>query len=112
MTSSRRLEKINEEIKNILGKIIFSEYSDPMYLISITRVDTSADLHHAKIFVSALKDLPSAVNNLNLHKGAISRQLAAKMTTKFTPKILFLPDDSIAYADQISKVIDQAIKKK
>lgn len=112
MTSSRRLEKINEEIKNILGKIIFTEFSNPSYLISITRVDTSADLHHAKVFVSAFKDLPLAVQELNHQKGAISRQLSAKMTTKFTPKISFFPDDSIAYANQISMVIDQAVKKK
>ena len=112
MTNSRRLEKINEQIKNLLGAIIHEEISDPAHLISVTRVVTSADLHHARIFVSSYSNLSEIIAELEQKRSQISQKLASQMTTKFTPKISFLPDDSIAYADEISRIIDHAVKNK
>jgi ribosome-binding factor A len=110
MPSSRRIEKINEEIKKLLSEIIRIELDPALGIISITKVKTSADLHYSQISVSAYRNTDEIVDLLNEKKVALNRILAEKLTIKFTPKIFFVKDDSIEYANHIQDLLDK-IKK-
>ena len=73
-------------------------------LISITRVDTTPDLRYCKVYVSALdkRDVKDMVKGLKSASGYLRRELAKRMTLRYTPELIFTPDDSI---DQGSRII-------
>ncbi len=111
MEKSRRIEKINEQIKTILSSILHEVIDKTFGVFSITIVDTSPDMHHCKVFVSSFSDPAKLLEELDSKKHTVNKKLASKMTTKFTPKIRFYLDDSIEYADKISRLIDESKRK-
>ncbi|HPH78475.1 MAG TPA: 30S ribosome-binding factor RbfA [bacterium] len=110
MSSSLRITKINEEIKKLLGEIIRRDIDPVWGIISVTKVKTSADLHYSQISISAYRHTDEIVELLNEKKVALNRLLAEKLTIKFTPKIFFIKDDSIDYANHIQDLLEK-IKK-
>ena len=102
---SNRIQRINEEIQRELSDLL-RNLKDPRVrgLISITRVDTTPDLRYCKVYVSALDkgDGKDMVKGLKSASGYLRRELAKRMTLRYTPELIFTPDDSI---DQGSRII-------
>ena len=100
-----RIVRINDDIKRELAQLI-PNLKDPRVrgLISITRVDTTPDLRYCKVYVSALDkgDVKDMVKGLKSASGYLRRELAKLMTLRYTPELIFMPDDSI---DQGSRII-------
>ena len=100
-----RIVRINDDIKRELAQLI-PNLKDPRVrgLISITRVDTTPDLRYCKVYVSALDkgDVKDMVKGLKSASGYLRRELAKRMTLRYTPELIFTPDDSI---DQGSRII-------
>lgn len=104
-----RIDKVNQQIKRIVSRIIKSELDDPrVSLISITRVDTSSDLRFCKIFFSAFPEDngPRIEEALNQMRGFIRRLLGEEMRIKFLPALEFILDDSIKYSVDIYKKLE------
>lgn len=98
MANSRRIEKINELIREELSKIILREFSVEAGVIStIIRVETDADFKKAKIFVSVFpqEKEKSVINKLNSSAGQIQYFLNKKIRIKFVPRIRFFKDEEI-----------------
>lgn len=104
---SVRLEKINEEIKNQLSRIIHQQYDQKLGLISVTRVETAPDLSFCKIFVSSYQfsQKNDFTATLNKDQKKIRHLLAQNIILKYTPKLVFEEDSSIAYAAKIENII-------
>ena len=95
---SNRIGRVNEEIQRELAALI-PAVKDPRVqgLISITRVDTTADLKYAKVFVSVL-DKPAsaqALKGLKSASGWLRRELGRALNLRHTPELSFVRDDSI-----------------
>ena len=107
-----RIVRINDDIKRELSELI-PTLKDPRVrgLISITRVDTTADLRYCKIYVSALDkgDVKDLIRGLKSASGFLRRDLAKRMTLRYTPELIFTPDDSI---DQGNRVLGMLGKLK
>lgn len=107
-----RIVRINDDIKRELSELI-PTLKDPRVrgLISITRVDTTADLRYCKVYVSALdkSNVKDMIRGLKSASGYLRRELAKRMTLRYTPELIFTPDDSI---DQGNRVLGMLGKLK
>ena len=99
-----RIVRINDDIKRELSELI-PTLKDPRVrgLISITRVDTTADLRYCKVYVSSLDkgDETGMIRGLKSASGYLRRALAQRMTLRYTPELIFAPDDSIDQGNRI-----------
>ncbi len=96
--SATRMDRINEEIQRALSELIRT-VKDPRVhgLISITRVDTTADLKYAKVYVSVLdkQDADQVLKGLKSASGYLRRELGHALSLRSTPELTFVRDDSI-----------------
>ena len=102
---SVRLEKINEQIKLILAKVIHENYDPSFGMISITSVETAPDLKHAKIFISHYVSKYDIVELLNNDRKKLRQSLAQQIHIKFIPELKFCNDNSIEYAHHIENIL-------
>jgi len=99
---SMRTERIAEQIRAEIARILRDESSDPRIgLLTITRVKLSADLAQAIVFFSPLAVTDSdavdeLADGLDSASGFVRRRLAAKLDLRRTPALQFRHDSSIA----------------
>lgn len=105
----QRTERIEEEIKKVVSKVIGQELKDPRLtgLISVTKVHVTKDLKYCKVFVSMLgtKEIESAMNALKSGSGIVRKAVGSNIRMHSTPEILFELDDSLEYGAHIQNVI-------
>jgi len=107
-----RQDQLGEVITHELSDLIRTRMKDPRIgFASITDVEVSADLRHAKVFVSVLGDEPeqrATLAALSHASGFLRHELAQRLTIRYTPDIAFRLDESIARGvhmiDLINKV--------
>ena len=108
--ASNRIGRINEEIQRELSALIRT-VKDPRVhgLVSITAVDTTADLRYAKVFVSVLdkSDVGEVVKGLKSAGGYLRRELGRALQLRYTPELQFIGDDSIEHGAHILEVLRQ-----
>jgi ribosome-binding factor A len=108
-----RQNRIAEEIKKNLDKIIREEIRDPRLsgTFSITRVEPTRDLRSAKVYVSVLEDdkLDDMIKVLKGAAGMLRHALGNILTVRHTPELHFLPDRNIAYGLHIAGVLKQVL---
>ncbi len=114
MLEYKRVDRIGEVIKEELSSILREEIADPrIQFVSITRVDVSKDLRHAKVFVSILgaeEKKEDAFEGLRSASGFIQRKLGKKIRLRYTPEIIFKIDTSIEHGMHIFELLEE-IKK-
>ena len=107
---SRRMEKVNEEIKRSVMKIIQQELDDPrLDMVSITRVVTTSDLKESRVYFSVLKEenIAWAQESLNKTAGFIRKLLGKMIRIKILPDLKFYFDEGLRYSDHIFQKIEQ-----
>lgn len=96
-----RMDKINQMIRKEIGMMIqMGEVSDPrLNFVTITRVDASKDLHHAKVWFSVLsqapKDIEQAQNGLNSARPYLRKLLGQRVEIRYIPELEFHYDRSL-----------------
>ncbi|MDD5194360.1 MAG: 30S ribosome-binding factor RbfA [Candidatus Omnitrophica bacterium] len=109
---SLRMEKVNSEMRRQIMEIIQQEVDDPnIGILSITRVDTTADLMEAKVYFSLLDELQyeRVQGILDKMSKFIRGNLGRRIRIKIIPQLKFYPDDTIRYSVDINARIE-AIK--
>lgn len=107
---SHRLEKINELIKQELGKIILEEEEfGSGVLATIMGVETSQDLLHTNVFLSCYptKAGEEVLESLTWHIFGLQQRLNKKLKMHPVPKIRFVLDKTEAEAEKIEKIIEK-----
>jgi ribosome-binding factor A len=107
---SIRTERISEQIKNEISVVLRDEISDPrISLLTITRVNLSKDLSHARIFWSPLVADPDGLDDmedgLSSASGYVRKQLAKRLNLRRTPALEFRFDPSIEEGSRILSLI-------
>jgi ribosome-binding factor A len=110
--SSHRIERVNALIRREISELIQYHLRDPRLaeFITVTAVETTADLKYAKVFVSSIggqHEEAKTVGVLNAAAGFLRSELAKKVRLKNTPEINFHWDNSIEHGDRILRLIDQ-----
>lgn len=106
---STRRHKVAELVKRNVATIIQQDIRAPKgTMISVTRVDMSPDLKHAKVFISILGNARgSAKSLLEQKKGFIRKTLAKMVALRYTPALMFIIDDSIEYGMHIGGILNK-----
>ncbi len=110
-TVGHRPERIREFIKEQVGEIIQRDLKDPRIgFVSVTGVEVSADLRHAKVFVSVLGEEQAKVDTmagLASAQGYVRGELGRRLQMRFSPEVLFRLDDSIERGVRVMSLIRQ-----
>jgi len=108
---NRRAERVARRIQQEASQIILYELRDPrIEFVTITRVDISDDLRHARIYFSVLGDEAkrrTAERGLASARGLVRSRIAKSLNLREAPTISFEFDPSIERAIQISKLISE-----
>ncbi|HTZ11571.1 MAG TPA: 30S ribosome-binding factor RbfA [Candidatus Margulisiibacteriota bacterium] len=106
-----RQERVAEAIKKEVSLIIHDELKDPrLGFVTITGVDISQDLRHAKILFSVLgkeEEHKKTQEALDSALGFIRRLLAQRVRLMFAPEIIFREDKSSEYSVRIEEVLNE-----
>ena len=108
-----RPQRLGDQIQREVSDLIRLEVRDPRVgMITITSVDVSPDVKHAKIFFTVLEKekLPETLAGLNRSAGFLRSQLAKRIKMYTTPELRFVYDESVERGDHLSRLIDAALK--
>jgi ribosome-binding factor A len=108
-----RPQRLGDLIQREVSDLIRLEVRDPRVgMITITSVDVSPDIKHAKIFFTVLEKekLPETLAGLNRSAGFLRSQLAKRLQMYTTPELRFVYDESVERGDHLSRLIDAALK--
>ena len=107
---SNRTRRVGENIRSVLSEVLLSKKNSIDGLenefITITEVQPSADLRHAKVFISCMgREEKNIVNILNQTSSFFSKLVAKQLKTKYSPKLSFFVDFSFSQAEKINDLI-------
>ncbi len=115
MPNTHRQEKLGELIAAEISELIRTRLKDPRVgFASITHVEVSGDLRHAKVFVSVMGSAEEQVETMKGLKHATSflrHELASRLVLRFMPELTFKLDTSIAEGARILDLIQQIEKE-
>lgn len=112
---SHRPEKVEQFIKKELSEILRREVRDPRIgFVSVTDVEVSVDLRHARVFVSVLGEdeaKAATMDGLRSALGYIRRELGSRLQMRYTPDITFRLDESIERGARVNKLLGEVTKE-
>ena len=111
MGQGSRPERVADQIRAEVTSIIARDLQDPRIgFITITRVEVSPDLQHARVFYTALGDAAARKNTaagLGRSAGFMRRELGKRLRLRRTPELEFHYDESIAHQDRVEQLLQE-----
>jgi ribosome-binding factor A len=108
-----RMRRVNEALRGVLSTRIAGGLKDPRVgFVTVTAVDTSPDLRHARVYVSVLGDedeRAATLEGLDSSRGFLQAGIAREMRIKHTPTLEFAHDEALERGMRISELIDEAV---
>ena len=108
-----RTRRIAEQIQRELAELIRDDLNDPrLGMVSISAVEVSRDMSHAKVYVSVLGDEKQSVESvavLNHAAGFLRHKLGKLMHIRVIPEMRFYLDRSLEEGARIGALINKAI---
>ncbi|HVG98161.1 MAG TPA: 30S ribosome-binding factor RbfA [Chloroflexota bacterium] len=106
MASPRRRERLASVIEEVVSELLLREIKDPRVagMTSITRVEVTADVRQAKIFISVMGDEAARRDTLRALEhaaGFIRSKLGEELTIRHVPAITFQLDRSLEQGDRV-----------
>ncbi|HET7313631.1 30S ribosome-binding factor RbfA [Salinisphaera sp.] len=113
-----RRERIGEELKRELGILVTTQVKDPrVSLVTITDVDVSPDLKHAKVYVgnfdvtAPAEKSAEAVAGLRAARGFLKKQLGKRLRLRVMPDLRFIEDATEREAQRLDQIIAGAVRE-
>jgi ribosome-binding factor A len=109
---SHRLARVAEVVRETAANAILFEIKDPRVKnVTVTRAEVSADLQHAKVFVSVMgseKEQQLTMHGLRSAAGFVQTKVAERLTNRFVPHITFVVDEGVKKSIEIARLIREA----
>jgi ribosome-binding factor A len=106
---SQRLQRVGEVLRFELAELVRLRLKDPrLGFVTITNVEVSPDLRHAKVFVSSLGTAEETAKSIEVLSGAagfLRSELFKRVRLRFIPELSFKVDKSIEHSVRISQVL-------
>jgi ribosome-binding factor A len=104
-----RSQRVAEQIRRELADLLQFEVKDPSASkVTLTEVEVTNDLAHAKIYFVTHEDATTAANALGKVAGFLRRQLSKRLLMRTVPQLHFVYDESLDRGMRLSQLIDQA----
>ena len=104
------MRRVNEAVREVLSARIAEGLNDPRIgFVTLTSVDTSTDLRHARVYVSVLGSEPERAETLAGLKsahGVLQQAIGRELRMKRTPTLQFVFDESIDRGMRITELLD------
>ncbi|MCC5606777.1 30S ribosome-binding factor RbfA [Nostoc sp. CHAB 5834] len=113
MATNRRVSRVAELIKREVSQMLLNGIKDDRVgtgMVSVTDVDVSGDLQHAKIYVSIYgtdEAKAETMAGLKSATGYVRSELGARVRLRRTPEVLFLEDRSIERGNKVLALLNQ-----
>jgi ribosome-binding factor A len=111
------MRRVDEAIRHVLGDAVAGELKDPRVgFVTVTDVRTSADLRHARVYVSVLGEgggsssavqREASLQGLRSAHGFLQARIAGELRLKRTPTLEFAYDDTTDRAMRVDALIDE-----
>ncbi len=113
MATDRRIARVAEQIKREISQMLMHGIKDDRVgagMVSVTNVDVSGDLQHAKIFVSVYGNdeaKAETMAGLKSATGFVRSALGQRIRLRRTPEVIFVEDKSLERGDQVLNLINR-----
>jgi ribosome-binding factor A len=111
--SSRRIARINEQLRREVAEILQYEVKDPRIgSVTVTAARVTPDLQLARVFVTAIGDAPERRETLAGLTGAsafIRSALADRLDLRRVPELRFELDESLSHAMRIEQLLSEVL---
>ena len=109
---TRRTDRVNELLRQEISLLVSRDLNDPRLsgVVSITRVETTTDLRHARVFVSVFgrrQNKEDALNGISSAARFLRRELGERLSLRYIPELKFVLDDSLDKAEHIYGLMDR-----
>ena len=117
MADARRADRVAEAIRMEVATFLSEGAKDPRLvgLVTITAVEVTRDLRHARLFISVMgsdSERAATLEALDSMKGHLRTRLSKSMSLRVAPDISFKLDESVARAARIESLLAQVREKK
>jgi len=107
---AKKIQRTNEDIQRVLASLL-RNIKDPRVnqgMISVTAVDTTNDLHQAKVYLSVygLKSEKEFRKGLKSATGFLRHELGQSLALRHTPELHFELDKSIEHGARINTILE------
>lgn len=110
-----RVERLAEQIRDDVAEMVAGELKDPRIgLATVTRVELSADLRHARVLVSVAggeEAKGETLAGLSSATSFVRRELGKRLRVKRAPEVAFVLDRGLENENKIEAVLDQLKKE-
>ena len=105
-----RMRRVNESLRQVLSEALLDLKDPRIGFVTITGVDTSADLRQAVVFVSVLgseKKRSASMSGLGAAHGVLQSRISRELRLKRTPTLTFEYDHAVEHGVRMSQLIDE-----
>jgi ribosome-binding factor A len=113
--TSRRVLKAAEAIREVVSMAILTELRDPRVRdVTVTYVEVSGDMRHAKVHVSVMGD--DAKQQLTLRglehaSGFLQKKINSRIETRYTPRLKFVLDQGVKHSLEVARILDEVLPR-
>ena len=118
MATNRRVSRVAELIRREVSQMLLNSIKDDRVgtgMVSVTDVDVSGDLQHAKIYVSIYgtdEAREETMAGLKSATGYVRSELGSRVRLRRTPEVIFLEDRSIERGNRVLSLLNQINNEK
>jgi ribosome-binding factor A len=109
MAAGDRMRRVDEAVREVLSDAVTRDLKDPRVgFVTVTDVKTSADLRHARVYVSVLgsdTEQSATIDGLQSAHGYLQARVARQLKMKHTPQLDFILDDTAQKADRLERML-------
>lgn len=113
MPRFRRTDRINEQLRQELSLLVRDEVRDPRVgMVTITAVQTSPELDHARVYITTLGDgaeRTEALEGLESAAAFLRGQLGRRLHMRRIPELHFRVDEALAEGQRIESLLRQVL---
>ncbi|MGC8878915.1 MAG: 30S ribosome-binding factor RbfA [Anaerolineae bacterium] len=112
--ATRRQRQVAELLHEEISTLILLKARDPRLKgVTVTGVEVSPDLENAWVYVSVLgteEQVQEALAGLKSATGFLRREIAAALSLRIVPDLMFRLDDSLERGMRIDRLLDSIAK--
>lgn len=118
MASDKRINQVNSLLKQVISETIKHDMKNPNLtdLLTVTQVETSRDLQHARVFISIIdqnnSDNGKTIKILQDASSYIQAVSSKKVSLRYFPALVFKKDVSLDHYMHIDKILKDIEEKK
>jgi len=111
--TSRRMLKAASAIREVVSMAILTELRDPrVQNVTVTFVELSPDMRHAKVHVSIMgteKQQDLCLHGLRRAAGFLQSRLNDRIETRYTPRLQFVLDQGVKNSIRVAQILEEVL---